>query len=53
MSKSQKEAAKDLGVKLKGNALEYRERAIYKHETPDDDHAKAKYYYDEYREVTE
>ena len=38
---------------LKGNVLEYRERAIYKHETPDDDHAKAKYYYDEYREVTE
>jgi len=38
---------------LKGNALEYRERAIYKHETPDDDHAKAKYYYDEYRELTE
>ena len=38
---------------LKGNVLEYRERAIYKHETPDDYHAKAKYYYDEYREVTE
>lgn len=31
---------------LKGNALEYRERALYKHETPDEDHAKAKVYWE-------
>ena len=31
---------------LKGNVLEYRERALYKHETPDEDHAKAKVYWE-------
>ena len=38
---------------LKGNVLKYQIRAPFKHETPDEDYAKAKYYYDEYREVTE
>ena len=38
---------------LKGNVLKYQLRAPFKHETPDEDYAKAKYYYDEYREVTE
>ena len=36
---------------LKGNVLEYRERALYKHETPDDDHAKAKVYWELLREA--
>lgn len=36
---------------LKGNVLEYRERAPYKHETPDEDHAKAKVYWELLREA--
>ena len=38
---------------LKGNVLKYQIRAPHKHETPDEDYKKAKFYYDEYREVTE
>lgn len=38
---------------LKGNVLKYQLRAPFKHETPDEDYKKAKYYYDEYREVSE
>ena len=38
---------------LKGNVLKYQMRAPHKHETPDEDYKKAKFYYDEYREGTE
>ena len=38
---------------LKGNVLKYQIRAPHKHETPDEDYKKAKFYYDEYREGTE
>lgn len=38
---------------LKGNVLKYQLRAPFKHATPEEDYKKAKYYYDEYREVAE
>ena len=38
---------------LKGNVLKYQMRAPFKHADPDEDYKKAKYYYDEYREVSE
>lgn len=38
---------------LKGNVLKYQMRAPFKHADPEEDYKKAKFYYDEYREVTE
>ena len=38
---------------LKGNVLKYQIQAPHKHETPDEDYKKAKFYYDEYRDGTE
>ena len=36
---------------LKGNVLKYQIRAPHKHETPDEDYKKAKFYYDRLQEV--
>ena len=38
---------------LKGNVIKYRDRAPWKHETPEQDWAKAKVYYDKYMEDTQ